>query len=516
MKYSSVRCFFFAILAWGVAGTLLPGGLPEAGAKLPEFDAWDVVRIKGQRVGYQSTTLRLVQQSGRQVAKVRQVTKISLQRFGQETRLEVDYSDTETPDGLLIDFELVMKQGTTPLRTIGQVVGNRLELEIQSQGQKQNHSVAWPAGASGQLGAELSLLAKPLKPGERRTVECLNIDNQTCTTEMTAQEEGPVELPGGSFRLLKIETVERMAPNAQGQRMEIQGAIWTNAAGDVLKTWIKPMSMETFRVTREVALAKTPLTKLDLGEATLVKVDRAIPHAHDSKWVRYRIRLEDGDPLAAFPASPSQEVKRIDDHAAEVTVRAIRPGPVGNGLRTVPSDDVKTDKSAVPSDDVKTDKSAVTSDDVKTDKSAVTSDDVKTDKSAVTSDDAKADKSAVTSDDVKTDKSAVPSDVPTEADSKPNNFIQSDDPLIVAQAKEAAGHETDAWKAAVALEAYVYRAVTMKDYLQAFATASEVARNREGDCKGCAVYLAALARARKIPARVAMGLVYMPQSQTFG
>ena len=94
-----------------------------------------------------------------------------------------------------------------------------------------------------------------------------------------------------------------MAPNAQGQRVEIQGTVWTNAAGESLKAWIKPMNMETFRVTREVALAKTPLAKLDLGEATLVKVDRAIPHAHDTKWVRYRVQLHDGDPLAAFPAS---------------------------------------------------------------------------------------------------------------------------------------------------------------------------------------------------------------------
>ncbi len=447
-NHPSLRRFFpaIALLAWGVAGTFLPGGVPEAGAALSEFDAWDVVQIKGQRLGYAQTTLRMVAESGRQVAKLRQATKFSLQRFGQETRVEVNYSDSETPDGVLIDFDLVMKQGAAPMRTTGKVVGNRLELQIESQGQKQNHSVAWPTGAGGLLGAELSLCAKPLKPGEQRTVECLNIDNQTCTMEMAAQQEAPVELPGGSFRLLKIDTIQRMAPNAQGQRAEIQGAVWTNSAGEVLKAWIKPMNMETFRVTREVALAKSPLAKLDLGQATLVKVDRAIPHAHDTKRVRYRIGLEDGDPLVAFPAGPSQEVKRVDAHTAEVTVRAIRPNS---------GEDQTGDKSAL-------------------------------------------------------------ADVPTDADRKPNNFIQSDDPLIVAQAKEAAGDETDPWKVAVALEAYVYRAVTLKDFSQALATASEVARNREGDCKGHAVYLAALARARKIPARVAIGLVYMPQSQTFG
>src|SRR5271166_3986099 len=117
--YSSVRRLFLAILACGAAGTLSPCGLPEAKAKLPEFDAWDVVQIKGERVGYAQTTLRLVEESGRQVAKVRQVMKLSLQRFGQETRLQVDYNDSETPNGALIDFELVMKQGPTPMRTTG-------------------------------------------------------------------------------------------------------------------------------------------------------------------------------------------------------------------------------------------------------------------------------------------------------------------------------------------------------------------------------------------------------------
>ncbi len=443
-KHSSIRRLFFAVLACGAAATLLTDGLQEARAKLPEFESWDVAQVDGQRIGYAQTTLRLAEEAGRQVAKLRQVLKLSLQRFGQETRYEVDYSDTETPEGVLLDFELVMKQGTTPMRTTGKVVGDRMELQIESQNQKQNHSVAWPAGAAGLLGPELSLRAKPMKPGERRTVEHLDIGNQTATTEMTAKDETPVELLGGSFRLLKIDSVERMAPNAQGQRVEIQGTVWTNAAGESLKAWIKPMNMETFRVTREVALAKTPLAKLDLGEATLVKVDRAIPHAHDTKRVQYRVQLHDGDPLAAFPASLSQQVKRLDEHTAEITVRAVRP---------------TTDKS-------------------------------------------------------KYAETAV--DVPTDADRNPNNFIQSDDPLIVAQAKEAAGEEADPWKVAVALEAYVNRAVTKKDFSLALATASEVAKNREGDCKAHAVYLAALARARKIPARVAMGLVYMPQSQTFG
>jgi hypothetical protein len=53
-----------------------------------------------------------------------------------------------------------------------------------------------------------------------------------------------------------------------------------------------------------------------------------------------------------------------------------------------------------------------------------------------------------------------------------------------------------------------------------FATASEVARNKEGDCSEHGVLLAALARLNGLPSRVAVGLAYVPgfagQKDVFG
>jgi hypothetical protein len=49
-----------------------------------------------------------------------------------------------------------------------------------------------------------------------------------------------------------------------------------------------------------------------------------------------------------------------------------------------------------------------------------------------------------------------------------------------------------------------------KNLTVGFATASEVCRNKEGDCSEHAVLLAALGRACGLPARVATGLVYVP------
>lgn len=110
---------------------------------------------------------------------------------------------------------------------------------------------------------------------------------------------------------------------------------------------------------------------------------------------------------------------------------------------------------------------------------------------------------------------AAPDDPPTDDDRRPNNFIQSDDPLVVELARRAAGTKKDPWQISLALESFVNRTVREKDFSQVFATAAEVAKNREGDCTEHAVLMAGLARALGIPARVAIGLVYLSGERAF-
>ncbi len=104
---------------------------------------------------------------------------------------------------------------------------------------------------------------------------------------------------------------------------------------------------------------------------------------------------------------------------------------------------------------------------------------------------------------------------PSDEDRLPNNLIESDSPAIVALAKQAAAGKTDHAETAVALERFVHDFITGKNYLKAFSTAVEVAQSREGSCTQHAVLLAALARARGIPARLAIGLVYVDDRPGF-
>jgi len=99
---------------------------------------------------------------------------------------------------------------------------------------------------------------------------------------------------------------------------------------------------------------------------------------------------------------------------------------------------------------------------------------------------------------------------------KPNNYLQSNDPKIVAIAAEITKSESDPWKRALKMEVWVHDHIQKKNYSTGFATAAEVAQNLEGDCTEHSVLLAALARAAGIPSRVATGFLYVEAENAFG
>ncbi len=87
-------------------------------------------------------------------------------------------------------------------------------------------------------------------------------------------------------------------------------------------------------------------------------------------------------------------------------------------------------------------------------------------------------------------------------------YTNTDDPEIRRLAKQAAGDEKNPLRLARRLRAFVSDYVQSKDLGVGFATASEVARSRQGDCSEHAVLLAALARACGLPSRGVSGIVH--------
>ena len=110
------------------------------------------------------------------------------------------------------------------------------------------------------------------------------------------------------------------------------------------------------------------------------------------------------------------------------------------------------------------------------------------------------------------DQSLKKKKVEGETDLKPflssSVYLDTDDLLIQKLAKKGKGKAKTSQEIANKLTKFVFRYMSNKNYEVGFATASEVARNKAGDCTEHSILLAALGRALGIPSRVVTGLVY--------
>ena len=97
-----------------------------------------------------------------------------------------------------------------------------------------------------------------------------------------------------------------------------------------------------------------------------------------------------------------------------------------------------------------------------------------------------------------------------------SRYIQTNDSAVMMHVDSAARTIIDPPKIAIAMEKYVNQKLQHKDFSTALASAGEVARSLQGDCTEHAVLLAAMLRARHIPSRVAVGIVYIEPLAAFG
>ncbi len=118
--------------------------------------------------------------------------------------------------------------------------------------------------------------------------------------------------------------------------------------------------------------------------------------------------------------------------------------------------------------------------------------------------------------DIMNNSKATPEEIADPAFRGSDTLIDADDPFIATLVKKALkgtglspGDEAlNTISGANHLREFVYDYIDEKSLDTAFASASETARTRTGDCSEHAVLLCALFRGSKIPARVASGLVY--------
>jgi hypothetical protein len=417
------------------AGTAARAAEETAAAAAPAAEeSWQVLEMGGARVGYgHIATYRRTGDDGTELIVTDMLNSMRLKRFNNAFEMTIRQHTEETTDGRLLSFSFQLDNPPiSSMETIGTVRGDKLELKTLANGGTDITTTDWDAGIKSPAWQERDLEEHPLQPGESRSFEMYDPQlNQVGTVTLTEKGRATTKLLDGS----EIEATRIVMSTSLVPFLAIDS--YLDAKGEVVKSETNLLSLITYTVDRETALRELDDQPVDLAVETLVKVE-PIKNAHERKRIVYRVTVAGGAAADQFPSGATQQVKRIDDNTAEITVTSLSPKADG-----------------------------------------------------------------------------APGEPQDEKYVRATRFLDCDNARVNAHAAKAAAANLAPPAAAVAMEEYVHDAMRDKNFATGLATASEVAENLEGDCTEHAVLLAAMLRARRIPARVAVGVVYSERHSAF-
>lgn len=414
-------------------------------------DEWYVLMLDGNKSGHMHTTMERVKSGGEDLVRTKTTMKMTVGRADTQISLSFDQSSEETLAGEPRSFQHRMQLGKIPSTTTGKIKDGKVTVSTRQFNLPMgSNTYDLPEGAMMAWGTYREQMKRGLKPGLKYDLSVyepsLAPDRLTLTT-MEVFEPEEIDLFGRKVTAYRTKQTAHIK-NALLGETGMDTVTWMTDAGTAVKIQmsVPPIEMpfEVVACPKSVALAADEPTELMVE--TLIRADRPID-GEAAKSITYRLISKGAESKLSLPETAMQKI--VEKGGGSVTLKLTR----------------QSARAAKPA------------------------------KSAG----ANAPSTA-----------AAPGSRPEDL----NEYLQASadvnykDPVVADLAKQAAGDEKDPRKLADKLCQFVHRYVKTKNLSVGFASASEVARSKEGDCTEHGILLAALGRAVGIPTRIVTGVVY--------
>jgi hypothetical protein len=440
----------------GVALVVVPSLALRARAEAPAprlvEETWHAAYFEGAKSGYVHTAVHEVEHAGRKYLRTIRTLNLAIKRYNSVVPVRLQVGTLETPDGKAVSLSMTHVLDKGRMVTTGQVVGEALL--VKTPNEPEGREVPWKDGALGLYKQDHLFKERQVKPGDR-------------------------------FNFLTYE-LSLLAP------VTIRTAVKAPEEVDVFETVQEEGRTRVERARKKLLRVELTADKVEVGE-NAIQLPKQLawldpdwrPLRYEWGWpglgriTLYRTTREVAQQEGAAPAllpdlglntlvSLKQPIERPHD-ARQIVYRI-----------TVAEDDDPT--------------TTFTRDD----RQKVQNVKGSTFELAVRPVRGPA---------------APAADAEEPAPPKPeflksSYFLDSDNERVRALAARIVGDETDPWTKARRIEGWVREHMSGSNGV-GFATASQIARDLQGDCRQHAMLTAALCRAAGVPSRTAVGLVYV-------
>jgi len=429
-----------------------PTGHSSAAAETPEppqfEEAWYVVTIQdpASKQYMQCGHMHSIMKRVGDEVHSRTDMKIEMKRGAAVLEIAVQLEARETLDGKPLGFRNVETMGTSPSTTSGTIKDGKLTLVEGQFDAKHESTYDFDPEIKLAWGQYLEQARRGLAPGTTYTIK---------TYVPSMRKDGPLET---LFTVHGKETIDVL-----GKKLElchVTTSLRLLAAPQGVGVPAGAMTVDSDSWIDETALPV--VTTMDMGIMRIKMFRTSKAEA-----------MKRGAPPEMFLSTLVRTKRRIGPDATHVKLRLSIKDGIESKLPPLPDTSMQTIRRL-------SDREAI-----------ITLE--RTDWKALST---------------ATDAGTLPSDVQAYLEASPE--CDAEDTKIRRLARRATRNSKTPSSKADALRKYVTRYITNKNLNVGFATASEVVRNRSGDCTEHGVLLAALARAAGLPARGVSGIVEIP------
>lgn len=425
-------------------------------------DEWAEIYMTSGKVGYAHTTMN---RDGDLIITGATFHMV-LGRAEQPVKIGMTQNTTETLAGVPVTFGSEMDMSVMKSATKGTVKDGKVTIVTSQYGMDQTQTFDFPAGAMMTWGAYRESMLRGFKPGIQYTLTVyapeLRLDGSVNAVTTVGEWE---ELRLGA----KVTKGQKVTVTLESPIGSFEMASWVDAEGVPLKAKVPIPGMGDIEmITTDQATALRDFVPPEFFNTSTVPAKRKIDRAA-ARRIKYRLTAKSaGVELGDLPTTEMQSVvgkneKSVELLVARVTHKPRTPSPSqgeGRGEGHTPSPPRGEGRGEGQND-------------------------------------------------------------PSMSEYLEGNLmINTADPKLIELAKQASGGEKEPFALADKLRRFVTNYVETKSLNIGFATASEVARTKEGDCSEHGVLLAALGRLNGLPSRVVVGLAYVPifgnQDDIFG
>jgi hypothetical protein len=318
----------------------LPARAEDRPGKLVR-DTWDAAYLGNAKIGYVHAAFREMDRGGVKVLHGSQDLHLTIRRFNTVSEIRMEWGTDESTDGKVLGVFMTQQLQGKKLVVTGTVEDGQLRLRID--GGRTERLMPWNDDVIGIYRQERIFQDKKAKPGDEIQFQSYEPSIGTYVTvraQVKHAEEVEVLRTGKAGerkatrvkeRLLRVESKPDKI-KTEKEAIDLPGMVlWLDNEMMPVRSEVEmqPLGKIVFlRANREVALAPNdPLTanNLDLGDKSMIPLNRRINNPHETHKVVYRVTVKDDDkPETTVARDARQEVRNVDGNTFELLVRAIR------------------------------------------------------------------------------------------------------------------------------------------------------------------------------------------------